>query len=425
MSDSIASYVSGVVDGSLSDTEVAEWLRDVFENGLDDESTLRLTVAMRDSGEVLDWPEEWAHLVVDKHSTGGVGDKVSIPLAAALAACGAKVPMISGRGLGHTGGTLDKLESIPGFRVDLSTADLCKQVGEIGVAMVGQTDDLVPADRRMYALRDVTGTVASIPLITSSIVSKKTAEGLAALVLDVKHGRAAFMVEREQAESLARSMANAANGMGVETSVVLSTMDQPLGCAIGNALEIVESVETLCGRGPHDLEELVCVQGGLLLTAAGLASDMSEGALKIHDSLNDGRAFEKFLQMVESQGGERADFANDHTMLDSLGLLDEHLLSTEVFAEAAGFVADIDAMTMAQACLDLGSGRGALGDDIDHAVGLILEAQLGDEVELGDPLLVIYHRGELPVGMSETLANAFTLSEGEIELQSRITDIIG
>ena len=185
-----------------------------------------------------------------------VGDKVSIILAPALAACGLKVPMISGRGLGHTGGTLDKLESIAGFRVDLSINELQKQVGEIGFAMVGQTDSLAPADRRMYALRDVTGTVVSIPLITSSIVSKKAAEGISALVLDVKYGRAAFMIEREQAEALSQSMADAANGMGIATSVILSTMDQPLGCAVGNALEIVESVETLCGRGPHDLEEL-------------------------------------------------------------------------------------------------------------------------------------------------------------------------
>lgn len=425
MSDAVERMVNGVVDGSLSDAEVTHWLRGVFEEGLDVESTIRLTAAMRDSGEVLDWPDNWAHLVVDKHSTGGVGDKVSIPLAPALAACGAKVPMISGRGLGHTGGTLDKLESIDGFRVDLTTAELRSQVGQIGVAMVGQTDDLVPADRRMYALRDVTGTVASIPLITSSIVSKKTAEGLAALVLDVKHGRAAFMVEREQAVALARSMSDAANGMGVATSVVLSTMDQPLGCAVGNALEIVESVETLCGRGPHDLEELVCVQGGLLLAAAGIAEDMESGALMIHDSLNDGTAFAKFLQMVEAQGGNPTDFASDHAMLRSLGLLDPHLLSTEVFAESEGHVADIDAMAMAQACLDLGSGRRALDDEIDPAVGLILEAQVGDTVAEGDPLLVIYHRGELPAGMSETLADAFILSEREIELQSRITDIIG
>ena len=351
MSDSIAEIVNGVVDGSLGDEQVIDWLRSVFENGLDEKSTIILTELMRDSGQVLTWPEEWSHLVVDKHSTGGVGDKVSIVLAPALAACGLKVPMISGRGLGHTGGTLDKLESIPGFRVDLSIDEMQKQVERIGLAMVGQTDSLVPADRRMYALRDVTGTVASIPLITSSIVSKKAAEGLSALVLDVKHGRAAFMEETEQAEALAQSMVDAANGMGITTSVVISTMDQPLGCAIGNALEIVESVETLCGRGPHDLEELVCVQAGILLAASGIVEDMEEGALMIHNSLNDGSALTKFLDMVETQGGNRDDFASDHSMLSSLGLLDDNLLSTEIYSEENGWIEDIDAMSIALACL--------------------------------------------------------------------------
>ena len=236
MSDSIADMVNGVVDGSLNDEQVIDFLQKIFDEGLDEESTIKLTESMRDSGRVLSWPKEWSHLVVDKHSTGGVGDKVSIVLAPALAACGLKVPMISGRGLGHTGGTLDKLESIAGFRVDLSIDEMLEQVEQIGLAMVGQTDALVPADRRMYALRDVTNTIASIPLITSSIVSKKAAEGLSSLVLDVKHGRAAFMQEREQAEALSQSMADVANGMGISTSVVLSAMDQPLGCAIGNAL---------------------------------------------------------------------------------------------------------------------------------------------------------------------------------------------
>ena len=385
MSDSIADIVNGVVDGSLSDELVIDWLRDIFENGLDENSTIFLTKAMRDSGKVLAWPKDWSHLVVDKHSTGGVGDKVSIILAPALAACGLKVPMISGRGLGHTGGTLDKLESIAGFRVDLSINELQKQVGEIGFAMVGQTDSLVPADRRMYALRDVTGTVASIPLITSSIVSKKAAEGISALVLDVKYGRAAFMTEREQAEALSQSMADAANGMGIATSVVLSTMDQPLGCAVGNALEIVESVETLCGRGPHDLEELVCVQAGILLAASGIVENMEEGALMIHNSLNDGSAFTKFLDMVEAQGGNRDDFASDHAMLSSLGLLGDDLLSTEIYIEEKGWIKDIDAMSIALACLELGSGRKTLTDSVDHAGGAIIEAQVGVEVEIGDP----------------------------------------
>ena len=425
MSDSIADIVNGVVDGSLSDERVIDWLRDIFENGLDENSTIFLTKAMRDSGKVLAWPKDWSHLVVDKHSTGGVGDKVSIILAPALAACGLKLPMISGRGLGHTGGTLDKLESIAGFRVDLSINELQKQVGEIGFAMVGQTDSLVPADRRMYALRDVTGTVASIPLITSSIVSKKAAEGISALVLDVKYGRAAFMTEREQAEALSQSMADAANGMGITTSVVLSTMDQPLGCAVGNALEIVESVETLCGRGPHDLEELVCVQAGILLAASGIAENMEEGALMIHNSLNDGSAFTKFLDMVEAQGGNRNDFASDHAMLSSLGLLGDDLLSTEIYTEKKGWIKDIDAMSIALACLELGSGRKTLTDSVDHAVGAIIEAQVGDEVEIGDPLIVIYHRKELPDGLSEKISSAFSVSLEQVSVESRISQIIG
>ena len=425
MSDSIAEIVNGVVDGSLGDEQVIDWLRSVFENGLDEKSTIILTELMRDSGQVLTWPEEWSHLVVDKHSTGGVGDKVSIVLAPALAACGLKVPMISGRGLGHTGGTLDKLESIPGFRVDLSIDEMQKQVERIGLAMVGQTDSLVPADRRMYALRDVTGTVASIPLITSSIVSKKAAEGLSALVLDVKHGRAAFMEETEQAEALAQSMVDAANGMGITTSVVISTMDQPLGCAIGNALEIVESVETLCGRGPHDLEELVCVQAGILLAASGIVEDMEEGALMIHNSLNDGSALTKFLDMVETQGGNSDDFASDHSMLSSLGLLDDDLLSTEIYSEENGWIEDIDAMSIALACLELGSGRKNLTDNVDHAVGAIIEAQVGDEIEIGEPLIVIYHRNDLPHGFSESISSAFSVTPRIVEVESRITQIIG
>ena len=424
MSADIGRFVEGVTNDSLTDDEVVAWLRRVFENGLDSAQTVALTEAMRDSGEILQWPADWAHLVVDKHSTGGVGDKVSIPLAPALAACGLKVPMISGRGLGHTGGTLDKLESIAGFRVNLSTDEVRGQVERIGLAMVGQTENLVPADRRMYALRDVTGTVASLPLITSSIVSKKAAEGLTALVLDVKHGRAAFMVEREQAEALARSMVEVANGMGIQTTAVLSTMDQPLGCAVGNALEIVESVETLCGRGPHDLEELVCVQGGLLLEATGLADGMQTGALMIHDSLQDGSALECFRKMVEAQGGDASILESDASLMRGLGLMDPDLLTTELCAGADGWVKDIDAMVIAEACLGMGAGRKELGDEIDRAVGAILEAQVGDRLEEGEPWVVLYHRDEVAPQTLEDLLGAITLSDEEVKPVSRIAEMI-
>ncbi len=424
MSEAIRDLVSGVANGSLSDDEVIDWLHGVFEGGLSEADTIALTEAMRDSGEVLEWGSEIANLVVDKHSTGGVGDKASIVLAPALAACGLKVPMISGRGLGHTGGTLDKLESIPGLSVERTADEIRQQVESIGVAMVGQTDALVPADRRMYALRDVTGTVASVPLITSSIVSKKAAEGLSALVLDVKFGRAAFMVERADATDLARSMVDAANGMGIATKAVLTTMDQPLGCAVGNSLEILESVETLCGNGPEDLEELVCVQGGLLLEATGLAEDMQTGALMIHDSLQDGSAFERFCEMVGAQGGATSIFDSDASLMRGLGLMDPGLLTTELCASANGWVEDIDAMALAEACLEMGAGREQLDDEIDRAVGAILEVQVGDRLEEGEPWVVLYHRDEIPRARLEGLLGAITLSDEEVGAVSRITEAI-
>ena len=423
MSEAIRDLVQGVVDGSLSDDELTDWLRGVYDEGLTESETIALTEAMRDSGEILEWDSEISKLIVDKHSTGGVGDKVSLVLAPALAACGLMVPMISGRGLGHTGGTLDKLESIPGLRVEMSSEGIRQQVESIGVAMVGQSDALVPADRRMYALRDVTGTVASIPLITSSILSKKAAEGLSAMVLDVKFGRAAFMVEREQAVELARSMVGAANGMGIRTTAVLTSMQHPLGCAIGNSLEIFESVETLCGSGPEDLEELVCVQGGLLLHATGLVEDPQTGAVMIHDSLQDGSAFERFRLLVEAQGGDVSIFDSDASLMRGLGLMDSNLNTTELSVGTTGWVEDIDAMAIARVCSGLGAGRARLGDSVDRAVGAILEVQVGDYLEKGEPWMVLYHRDEVDRGTIEEMLGSITLSEEEVEVGSRIEEM--
>ena len=423
MSEAIRDLVQGVVDGSLSDDELTDWLRRVYDEGLAEPEIITLTEAMRDSGDVLEWGPDISELIVDKHSTGGVGDKVSLVLAPALAACGLRVPMISGRGLGHTGGTLDKLESIPGFRVEISTDDLRGQVNRIGVAMVGQSDALVPADCRMYALRDVTGTVASIPLITSSIVSKKAAEGLSALVLDVKFGRAAFMVERERAEELARLMVDTANGMGIRTTAVLTSMEHPLGCAIGNSLEVLESVETLCGSGPEDLEELVCVQGGILLHATDLAEDAQTGAVMIHDSLQDGSAFERFRLMVEAQGGDASILDSDASLMRGLGLMDPNLNTTELSVGEAGWVEGIDAMAIARVCLGLGAGRIRLGDSVDRAVGVILEAQVGDRLEEGEPWMVLYHRNEVDRSTLEGLLDSITLSNEEIRPESRIAEV--
>ncbi|KAF3859709.1 hypothetical protein F7725_022108 [Dissostichus mawsoni] len=269
-------------------------------NGPEEVETL--TREMMSSGEVMSWPKEWAGLVVDKHSTGGVGDKVSLVLAPALAACGCKVPMISGRGLAHTGGTLDKLESIPGFNIHQSAAQILEILGSVGCCIVGQTESLVPADRVLYDLRDATSTVNSLPLITASIVSKKGAESLSALVLDVKFGRAALYKDLDSARELAQSLVHAGNLLGMRTAAALSCMDAVIGRCVGNSLEVMESLETLKGRGPEDLMELVTTLGGLLLQMTGSVSDLSEGRRKISDAVIGGAALSKFQAMMEAQG---------------------------------------------------------------------------------------------------------------------------
>ena len=406
------------------DSQVEEVLRSIFEYGIGPEQTATLTNSMRYSGRCLEWPEEWKHLVVDKHSTGGVGDKISIPLAPALAACGLKVPMISGRGLGHTGGTLDKLESLPGFNVQLSIEDILVQVSDIGISMVGQTDDLVPADRRMYAIRDVTGTVASIPLITSSIVSKKAAESLRALVLDVKYGKAAFMKNKDDAKELAKSMVDAANRCGIMTSAVLTTMDQPIGCAIGNSLEILESIETMRGNGPWDLEELICSQGGELLHTTGVVENAELGFVRIQDSLHDGTALHCFIEMATYQGVESSIFDSEHSLCLALGLLDSKLNTTEIKSHFSGTVSHIDAMELALVALELGAGRKKLGDLIDHAVGFLLEVELGETVEKGDTWITVHHRGKLQPVLIEKIKKSIQIIDANFEPKSRITEWI-
>ncbi len=406
------------------DFQIEQVLRSIFEYGIGPEQTAILTDSMRYSGRCLEWPEEWKHLVVDKHSTGGVGDKVSIPLAPALAACGLKVPMISGRGLGHTGGTLDKLESLPGFNVQLSIEDVLDQVSDIGVSMVGQTDDLVPADRRMYAIRDVTGTVASIPLITSSIVSKKAAESLQALVLDVKYGKAAFMKNKDDAEELAKSMVDASNRCGITTSAVLTTMDHPIGCAIGNSLEILESIEAMRGNGPWDLEELICSQGGELLHATGIVENAELGFVKIQDSLHDGSALQYFIEMATSQGVDVSIFDSEHSLCLALGLLDSKLSTTEIRSSSTGIVSDIDAMELALVALELGAGRKKIGDIIDHAVGFLLEVELGENIDEGEIWITVHHRGELEELMIDRIRKSIQIIDTDFEPESRVEEWI-
>ncbi len=420
----IQPFVDGVVDGSLTDAQVEAWLREVYDNGLSEEETVELTHAMLHSGMTLKWPEKWANLVVDKHSTGGVGDKGSISLAPALAACGVKVPMISGRGLGFTGGTLDKLESIPGYTVGLEPKDILAQVEEIGCCIVGQTGDIAPADKRMYAIRDVTGLIASIPLVTGSILSKKAAAGLSALVMDVKVGRAAFMKTEDEARALAVSLASTGEGLGMSTSVTLTRMDSPIGYAIGNSLEILESIETLRGNGPADLEELICVQGGILLAAAGLAVDRHDGAQMVHDSLHDGSALAKFVQMCAGQGVDDALFESEHSVMTGLGLLDENLHTTQVCAQNGGCIADIDALSLGLVAGELGAGRVNIDDVLDMQVGLLLNAHVGSHIQDGDMWVTVYHRGELSDDHLQRIENCLTVTDAPVESRSRIIDIL-
>ena len=420
----IQTFVDGVVDGSLSDAEVEAWMRNVFDNGLSKTETVELTNAMIHSGTVLKWPEEWAHLVVDKHSTGGIGDKVSLPLAPALAACGLKCPMIAGRGLAHTGGTLDKLESLPGYDVSISPEKAAKMVAEIGCMIGGQTGEIAPADKRMYAIRDVTGLIASVPLITGSIVSKKAAEGLSALVMDIKVGRATFMQNEQDARELATSIVSTGEGLGIATTVTLTEMDTPIGFAAGNALEVLESIETMRGCGPSDLEELVCVQGGILLHATGIAESIEEGAVNVFNSLHDGSAIAKFEEMCVAQGVSPSVFNSESSLLSAIGLLDSNLLTTAFVASNDGCVSDIDAMALGQVVLQLGGGRQSLGDEIDHGVGFVLDAHIGSKIEKNDEWITIYHRKPLSDEHRLIIEQSLVLSDESVEMDSRIIDIL-
>ncbi len=420
----IQAFVDGVVNGDLSDAEVEAWMRNVYENGLSESETVELTHAMLHSGVVLEWPNEWSHLVVDKHSTGGIGDKVSLVLAPALAACGLKCPMVAGRGLAHTGGTLDKLEALQGYDVSISPEKAFEMVDRIGCMIGGQTGEIAPADKRMYAIRDVTGLIASVPLITGSIVSKKAAEGLAALVMDIKVGRAAFMTNIEEARVLAESIVSTGAGLGISTSVTLTEMDTPLGFAAGNALEVLESIETLRGAGPADLEELVCIQGGILLHSTGLCESVDEGAFRIHDSLIDGGAMAIFEQMCIAQGVSPSSFESERALLNSLGLLDSDLNTTEFTVPQPGWIADLDAMALGKVVLELGGGRLNLGDAIDPGVGFVLDAHVGSLMVVDEPWITVYHRGELSQKHQGIIEQSIRLSNDPVDAESRVIEIL-
>jgi pyrimidine-nucleoside phosphorylase/thymidine phosphorylase len=378
----IAALVDGFTRGEVPDYQMAAFCMAVFFRGMDDAEVRALTDAMLRSGDMLDL-SDIPGAKVDKHSTGGVGDKVSLALAPLAAACGVKVPMISGRGLGHTGGTLDKLEAIPGFRVDLPVERFRALVREVGAGLIGQTARLAPADRKLYALRDVTATVESIPLIAASIMSKKLAEGIDALVLDVKVGSGAFMKRLEDARALARTLAAIGRGMGKRVSALVTRMDEPLGRAIGNALEVVEVIELLRGGGPADLRELTVELTAEMLVLGGVARDADDGRARVARAIDDGAGLAKLEQIVAAQGGDVA-------AIHEPGRLPRARATYEVPAPAAGVVGAIDTEAIGLAAVALGAGRRRIEDRVDPAVGLVVLKKLGDRVEVGEPLCVVH-----------------------------------
>ncbi|XP_035534154.1 thymidine phosphorylase [Morone saxatilis] len=390
--DEIKTFIQSVVNETIQECQTGAMLMAIWQKGMVDQETKTLTREMMSSGEVMSWPEEWAGLVVDKHSTGGVGDKVSLVLAPALAACGCKVPMISGRGLAHTGGTLDKLESIPGFSIHRSAAQILEILGSVGCCIVGQTEKLVPADRVLYALRDATSTVDSLPLITGSIISKKGAESLTALVLDVKFGGAALYKDLESAKELAQSLMNAGNSLGMRTAAVLSRMDATIGRCVGNSLEVIESLETLKGNGPADLMELVTTLGGVLLLMTGSVSDLSEGSRRISEAVIGGAALSRFQAMMEAQGvaNETArSLCSAHS--DYYSVLRKSQHQRELETPADGVFEGVDGLVLAEVLHKLGAGRSKAGEPVNHSVGAELLVSPGQRVGKGDSWLRIHY----------------------------------
>ena len=372
----LADFVSAYTAGQVPDYQMSAWLMAVCWRGMSEAETAALTSAMAESGELLelhDLPN-----TVDKHSTGGVGDKTTLVLAPLLAAMGGTVAKMSGRGLGHTGGTVDKLESIPGFRTDLSEEAFLAQARSVGVVVTGQSKDLAPADGLLYALRDATGTVESLPLIASSIMSKKLAGGAKSMVLDVKVGSGAFMKTLDDARALAEAMVSIGGHAGREVRAVISNMSEPLGLAVGNALEVDEAVRCLQGDGPADLLELSLTLASEVLAAAGLPSSRQE----LLHAISSGRAYEKMEEWVAAQGGD----------VSALGRLERAEGEWQLRAERAGVVGRIDALAVGRAAGALGGGRSRKDDRIDMGVGIVLHRKVGDEVEAGGPLLTVYHR---------------------------------
>lgn len=384
--EEIEFFIEGYTNGDIPDYQVSSLAMAIFFQDMNEEERAALTMAMVNSGDVIDL-SKINGIKVDKHSTGGVGDTTTLVLAPLVAAVGVPVAKMSGRGLGHTGGTIDKLESIDGFHVEISEADFIKLVNEDQVAVIGQTGNLTPADKKLYALRDVTGTVNSIPLIASSIMSKKIAAGADAIVLDVKTGNGAFMKTLEDAEALAHAMVSIGNNVGRNTMAIISDMSQPLGRAIGNALELKEAIDTLNGQGPEDLTELVLTLGSQMIVLAERANTLEEARQLLNEAIENGSALDKFKTFLENQGG-------DASVVNSPELLPTAEYQIDYKAKSSGVVSELIANEIGVASMMLGAGRQTKEDDIDLSVGIVLNKKVGDKVNVGESLLTIHSNRE-------------------------------
>ncbi|HVU17221.1 MAG TPA: thymidine phosphorylase [Candidatus Didemnitutus sp.] len=417
--EEIEFFVRGTVDGKFADYQASALLMAIFWRGLTAQETAWLTEAMTRSGETIDL-SDLSGAKVDKHSTGGVGDKVSLILAPLVAACGVKVPMMSGRGLGHTGGTLDKLEAIPGFRVNLGVPEFRLTLERVGCAMIGQTAQFVPADRKLYALRDVTATVECIPLICASIMSKKLAEGIDSLVLDVKFGRGAFIKPKERALELAQALVAIGRAAGKPVRAVLTAMEQPLGRCVGHTTEVFEAIECLKGRGPADLMEVTYALCGHMLVLGGAAPDLAEAKRKLTAAISSGAALRKFQELCVAQGG-------DPRVIDDPRLMPTASIITELRAPAGtgGFVGGVDALKVAQAVMILGGGRATVADAVDHAVGISDLVKAGEPVAASSRLCTLHANDATKAARAEALLReAITFSPGFPRLEPLVQDVI-
>jgi pyrimidine-nucleoside phosphorylase len=413
----ISYLITGYTHGNILDYQMAAFLMAVYFQGMTSAETVTLTQEMIHSGRVVDLAD-LSGRKVDKHSTGGVGDKTSLVLAPLAAAAGVWVPMVSGRGLGHTGGTLDKLESIPGFRVDLSLGEYRHVLKTTGLVLSGANEDIAPADKRIYALRDVTATVESIPLITGSILSKKVAEGIDGLVLDVKVGTGAFMKKLDQARQLAESLVNVGRNLGLEMRALLTDMNQPLGRAVGNALEVIECIETLKGQGPPDLTDLSIELAAQMVVIAQRAESLDAARALVQKQIETGAGLERLRAVIAAQGG-------DPGVVDDYSRFPQAERGEDLPAATDGFVAQIEAETVGLAAMQLGAGRERLDSQIDPAVGVILHRKVGQQVRRGEPLCTIYYNASDKLTIARRmLAEAFTLTETSPPPKPLIIDVI-